>query len=294
MVKEIFEGFRKSRTFQFRSMVTLLAILISGLILNTVVPVLAEDERIDVGIDPVIFIVVEDDLRKFTTNEIPSHQVGLFPNESNPNTISSQKGSYQMPENGEKTGSFTSVGLWPMGISIGGVLLDPVADEYYNDDKSSGWTYNGVSDLVDLGMDFNEAHVQPSGAYHYHGLPTSLVEEQDSKKHSEILGYAADGFPIYGRYGYAKALDSRSKIKNLQPSYTLKSGERESDPGGAYDGTYTQDYEYSEGLGDLDEANGRFGKTPDFPNGTYAYFLTDEYPQIPRYLAGTVDTSFSE
>jgi len=44
--------------------------------------------------------------------------------------------------------------------------------------------------------------------------------------------------------------------------------------------------------GDLDEANGRFGVTPEFPQGTYHYVLTDDFPFIPRQFKGTPDSSF--
>ena len=51
-------------------------------------------------------------------------------------------------------------------------------------------------------------------------------------------------------------------------------------PAGAYDGTFVQDYEYRAGTGELDECNGRQGVTPEFPNGTYYYVLTDAFPFI--------------
>ncbi len=52
-------------------------------------------------------------------------------------------------------------------------------------------------------------------------------------------------------------------------------------------GTFTQDYEYVAGLGDLDECNGRFGVTPEFPSGIYHYYITDSYPYIQRCIKGT-------
>lgn len=63
-------------------------------------------------------------------------------------------------------------------------------------------------------------------------------------------------------------------------------------PGGKYDGTFVQDYEYVKGSGDLDECNGRTGVTPEFTNGTYYYVVTDAYPFIPRLFRGTPDSSF--
>ena len=51
-------------------------------------------------------------------------------------------------------------------------------------------------------------------------------------------------------------------------------------------GAFTQDYEYVEGLGDLDECNGRFGATPEFPNGIYYYVVSDDFPFFTRCLKG--------
>ncbi|HAA22158.1 MAG TPA: hypothetical protein DCP28_26600, partial [Cytophagales bacterium] len=62
--------------------------------------------------------------------------------------------------------------------------------------------------------------------------------------------------------------------------------------GGDYDGTYIQDFEYVQGLGDLDECNGRFGKTPEYPEGTYYYVLTADFPVIPACFVGTPSEDF--
>ena len=88
-------------------------------------------------------------------------------------------------------------------------------------------------------------------------------------------------------YGYADAKDSESGIKKLSSSYRLKKGNRPAPPngpGGKYDGTFSKDYEYVKGSGDLDQCNGRFTVTKEFPKGTYAYFLTGNWPVIPRYF----------
>ncbi|MEM7197657.1 MAG: YHYH protein, partial [Pseudomonadota bacterium] len=63
-------------------------------------------------------------------------------------------------------------------------------------------------------------------------------------------------------------------------------------PGGTYDGTYIQDYEYVSGLGNLDAQNGATVTTVDFPDGTYGYFLTLTFPNIPRAWVGTPHESF--
>ena len=53
-------------------------------------------------------------------------------------------------------------------------------------------------------------------------------------------------------------------------------------------GTFTQDYEYVAGLGDLDECNGRTGVTPEFPKGIYHYFATDTFPNLQRCVKGSL------
>lgn len=77
----------------------------------------------------------------------------------------------------------------------------------------------------------------------------------------------------------------------------MKSGDRPGDgvtaPCGEYNGVYSNDYEYVEGLGTLDEATGRTGVTPEYPLGTYYYLVTDEFPYIPRYFKGTPSDDFS-
>ncbi len=68
----------------------------------------------------------------------------------------------------------------------------------------------------------------------------------------------------------------------MTSSYQLKSGYRPGDgvfaPCYVYNGVYSNDYEYIEDLGTLDEANGRAGITPEYPNGTYYYVLTHDSP----------------
>ena len=111
------------------------------------------------------------------------------------------------------------------------------------------------------------------------------------------IAWAADGFPMYEFHGYRDAADATSGMKELHSSWRLKSGERpggDKGPGGAFDGTYTQDYEFVKGSGDLDECNGRFGVTPEFPAGTYYYVITGEFPYVTRALRGTPDKSFTK
>lgn len=230
-------------------------------------------------------------------NGIPDHRVGQFPNRGNPNPISEQGYDIVIPSDPKPAPQVTSM-RGPFGIALNGVVFDPGAAEFWQGDPSLGWTYEALGGAVALGIDENHAHVQPTGAYHYHGLPTLYLKERGviASRHSPQIGWAADGFPIYALYGFRDPKNAGSGVAQLKSSYRLKSGARPGSPdgpGGRYDGTFVQDYEYVEGHGDLDECNGRFCVTPEFPEGTYAYFLTEDWPVIPRLHRGT-PVSFRE
>ncbi|MFT5318502.1 MAG: hypothetical protein ACI8RA_001767 [Chlamydiales bacterium] len=236
-----------------------------------------------------VSITDDGQYRYIQSNGIPDHYTGQFPNRRNPNTIQEQKHQYRVPLHPVLRKNISKLEMHPFGVAINGIPFDPGAAEFWNRDRNSGWQYEALSGKIDLGMDENNAHVQPGGSYHYHGLPAGLIS---SSLHSPLIGYAADGFPIYARYGYSDPEDSDSQIKKLTSSYRLKKGSRPDGPGGEYDGSFVEDYEYVNGQGDLDECNGRFGKTPEYFQGTYHYFVTEEFPFIPRYFHGTPDNSF--
>ncbi len=257
-----------------------------------------------------VTIEVHDGFRTITSNGIPDHATGKFPGKGNPNTISAQKYVLRVPvkptasEKPVSIGSTGGSGGPPMlvGVALNGIVFDPGTAEWWKNDRTSGWNYEALGGSIDLGVDSSHAHVQPNGAYHYHGVPTGLVDKLlGEKKKGEAMvqvGWAADGYPIYSVWGNDKADDAKSAVRELKSSYRVKQGERsagaagDKGPGGAFDGTYVQDYEYVAGLGDLDECNGRTGVTPEFPSGTYYYVLTNKYPFVPRLLHGTPDDSF--
>jgi hypothetical protein len=91
-------------------------------------------------------------------------------------------------------------------------------------------------------------------------------------KHSEIIGWSYDGNPIYGPYGYPDP-EVESGLKLLTSGYTQNTSNIFDRPSAFNGGFFVEDYVYTNS-GDLDEYNGRFGKTPEFPNGVYAYFAT--------------------
>lgn len=177
------------------------------------------------------------------------------------------------------------IGLWKNGCSI----YNPKDAKSWQD--SSIWFQNAWYWEHLIGETFDECigHPNGSGEYHTHVSPTCLYDFQDSLVASPLLGYAFDSYPIYGAYGHVNPLDTSSEVVRLRSSYRLRNiGDRTTLPDGttlpahlhgpSLDsiplGAYMEDYEYMPGLGDLDEHNGRFSITSDYPNGTYTYHTT--------------------
>lgn len=254
--------------------------------------------------------------RTITTNNIPNHNVGIFgdvPERLNPNAISEQNSTYEITTTPEIATSLTpllnnsGVGRqgpqYAFGVLLNGVELDPIAAEPFPHsaararDPLVNWEWNLEALTALDGLDCNNAHVQPTGKYHYHGSPTLYLESINIQStQMTLIGYAADGFPIYYKYAYSEANNASSPIIEMTPSYQLKTGNRPGDgitaPCGTFNGIYDNDYEFVNNLGTLDEANGRTGVTPEFPGGTYYYVITAEFPSVPRYFRGTPSDDF--
>jgi hypothetical protein len=249
---------------------------------------------------------IEGTVRRIRANGIPNHDVGPFPNPGNPNVISAQSYNYAVPVTPSGAGATAQV----FGVAITGAVLDPGTAELWNDSRS--WNYEALryatavgyfsgataTDTTrhptSLGVDCNFAHVQPTGAYHYPGIPTGLMPAAPALT---FVGWAGDGYPIFARWDRSVPTDGASALTEMRASYRLRTGTRPSGtagPGGAYDGTFVQDWEYVAGLGDLDECNGRTGVVT-FDGRTvssYHYVLTYTYPYIPRCFHATPNASF--
>jgi hypothetical protein len=241
-----------------------------------------------------VSITIEGAFRVVRSNGIPDHATGQFPNRGNPNRIGPQNYVFRVPVQPRQAPKPTPLGMNPFGVAVNGVPFDPGAAEWWNGNPNSGWQYEPMSGAIPLGLDRSNAHVQPNGAYHYHAIPTTLVNKllAGSQKKMVLVGWAADGFPIYASRGHSDPKEAKSALKEMRSSYRLKSGTRPDGPGGRYDGTFVWDYEYVAGSGELDECNGRFGVTPEFSRGIYHYYLTEQFPFIPRLFRGTPDPSF--
>ena len=253
--------------------------------------------------------------RILSGNGIPNHEVGTFPNSNNPNTISEQNVNATFtlcPTLVSQTGEPAGGPAGAIAYAINSVKFDPATAGRCNDDGEcslaqgqGNWNIEALGhETFDFGDDMNHAHVQPTGEYHYHGMPELLIDFLGDNQGMTLVGWASDGFPVYARYGYTDPNDSTSELISLQPSWRLKETPDEGRPstltsliGGPGQGStnpnitipmgaFTQDFEYEEGLGDLDECNGRIGVTPEFPEGIYYYVVTDDFPYFTRCLKG--------
>ncbi len=270
-------------------------------------------------ITPTLVNRVVGNRRFIQGNTIPNHKVGKFgagQGSLGPNPITPQLRTYVVSPTGIVAGNLTPLlsvnssrtleDRYSFGVLLNGIELDPIEVNPFPHkgimDPNINWDWNLEALNTLLGLDCNNAHVQGvSGKYHYHGVPTLYLDEIKIQPNvMTLIGYAADGFPIYYKYAYSIANDITSPIVEMKSGYVLKTGKRPGNgvtaPCDTYNGLYSNDYEYvsnsASGTLTLDATNGRIGITPEYPSGTYYYVITDEYPVIPRHFRGTPSTFF--
>src|ERR1041385_9175186 len=148
---------------------------------------------------------------------IPGYNIGPWPN--NPNTPANQNFVFKITRHPvQNTGTATAVGLGHIGVWSNGVSIFNAKDGMsYN--NGGVWNQNAI---VVEGSSFDEClgHPAPNGEYHHHLNPVCLYNDKDSTHHSPIIGYAFDGYPIYGAYGYYHGEDLH--IIRLRSSYRLR------------------------------------------------------------------------
>lgn len=228
-----------------------------------------------------------------SSNSIPNHDF----NDSSAafaTNVSTVATEFRIPTEPRFAAASTPISLQTdNGVMLNGVKLDllaaacfGVADEKIGcNNMSQPWRFDPMSPKNQFGTDMHNAHTQPDGAYHYHGNPVALFTQQANVE-SPVVGFAADGFPIYGSY-----INDNGQIRSVTSSYRLKAGSRPAgagNPGGIYDGKYVDDYEYVAGLGDLDECNGMMFK------GAYGYYVVNTYPWVLACFKGTPNSSFNK
>lgn len=227
-----------------------------------------------------------------SSNSIPNHDFNdgtrAFPNDTGEVAT-----TLMFPINPMAAASPTPLSLqYDNAIMLNGVKVDILAAACLNvGDERTGcnaqdqpFRFDPMHAPNGFNIDSNNAHTQSNGAYHYHGPPP--ITSGNATQISGLVGFAADGFPIFGPW-----FNDGTTIRTAQPSYLLKSGTRSTGRAEydvAYDGAFRDDYEYVESAGDLDECNGMT------VNGQYGYYVTEKYPYILACFTGTPDMSFNK
>jgi hypothetical protein len=234
----------------------------------------------------------------FSSNSIPNHDFNDNGEFATP--VAQVNETYEIPVEPTAASSVTALTLeYDNAVFLNGAKLDLLAAACYGVgdeplgqekigcfDSDSPWRYDPMFPQNDFGTDSHNAHTQPDGAYHYHGDPQAMYDMSGDTA-SGVIGFAADGFPIYGPY-----IDDGGTIRKVTSGYVLKTGARANQngegafPGGDYDGTYVDDYQWESGEGDLDACNGMER------DGQYGYYVTHAYPWVMRCFNGPPHSSF--
>ncbi len=264
-------------------------------------------------------------------NGVPSYVTGPFL-DGNPSVTTNQNAIFKLPLIPSKnTGTFTPTQGGNIGIFVNGVAMFDYRDGVSWQSATNslkGGPLGGMGDQVwnrDAivaergGFDCSKGH-PAMGNYHHHQNPSAFKLDKnvistvcnlydadglyvlDSTKHSPLIGFAYDGFPVYGAYGYKNA-DGTGGIVRMKSSFslrsittrttlytgdTVKSGPNVS---ATYPlGLFREDYQYTAPSSPdyLDIHNGRFCVTPEYPNGIYCYFATvdENWNSAYPYLIG--------
>ena len=233
---------------------------------------------VDESFGTQVTVAVQGATRTIASNTLPNHETGDFPNSGNPNTISAQDRTWTLTTEPTFIGQARDVR--EPGVALNGVKFEPGTAETVPCATGENYRIEGLQDMFNLGMDFNNAHVQPTGEYHYHGVSDMLVDAFANDQDLVLVGFAADGHLIYysksNAYApsYALATDARTGT-----DCAYRTGAVDLD-GTNPDGTYVSDWVFTAGQGDLDECNGTV------IGDEYAYVITEQYPYISRCLMG--------
>jgi hypothetical protein len=280
---------------------------------------------------------------------IPAYPVGPFTGDGNPNNAGNQNAIYKLPlVPTQNTGTSTPTSGGTIGVFINGVSMFDYRDgvSWKNSTGAfAGGPGGGMGDGVwnrdaivyeKAGFDCSKGH--PAGTnYHHHQNPSafdldlniisSICNLYDADglytinptQHSPLIGFAADGFPVYGAYGYAN-VNGTGSITRIKSGYQLRNISVRTHYANGTDvtdgpavsttyplGTFREDYEWVSNTDTsyLDTHNGRFCVTPEYPAGSYCYFATvnathnSAYPYLigPTYYGnktGSLVTTVSE
>ncbi|MBO6892495.1 MAG: YHYH protein [Roseibium sp.] len=254
------------------------------------------------SLDGAVVITVSGDDCLLQSNGIPNHDVGGGSRRDFASEVAAIGHTFRIARKPEFTGKTTELEQTSFdAVMLNGAVVDIQSAGCYRpsspqaDDKgnvlagcraSDPWLLDPMSPLATFAEDDHHAHTQPDGRYHYHGNPEAMFDDNPGPDGSPVIGFASDGFPVFGSY----FKDESGTVRKAVPGYTLKKGDRPSgdgNPGGTYDGLYRSDYEFTN-AGDLDACNGMTVR------GVNGYYVTDSYPWIVACLRGTPDPSFNK
>ena len=121
----------------------------------------------------------------------PNHPTALFPNSGNPNTIRVQDFTFRIPLVPRRADTITRLPMGPIGVALNGVV-------FFNPFEQGGM--NAVEGYSEVWLDSCCGHPQQTGVYHYHKFPTCVKSPfpDDGRRHSPVIGFAFDGYPIHG------------------------------------------------------------------------------------------------
>jgi hypothetical protein len=272
------------------------------------------------------------------TPGLAPHIMGPWQNGSFPNFPKNQNVLYRIPRSPVVHTATNLTGLGAIGYFVDGVAMFDSRDAFY---------WNGAADAngtgswnreayVNEGATFDPgyAHQENTGTHHYHADPIALRYQLGdhvdyngttrtysestnvAAKHSPILGWVRDGYPVYGPYGCSIATNPASGVRRMISGFQLRNGQNGTDnltatartnipswaarmygvstnqtgpsvsgsyPLGRYmeDNAYLGDLSnpltgtnYQQGVDfDLNEYNTRWCVTPEYPAGTWVYFV---------------------
>lgn len=260
------------------------------------------DTQQDRKLEGEVHVTAFDDHCVIDSNSIPNHDTGEGSDRHFVSPVTEIPGSFTIPRNPKRATTSTALEQRSYdAILLNGVVVDILSAGCYRPEGnrvdangnvaigcrvSDKWLLDPLGPGAGFGADKHHAHTQPNGQYHYHGNPMAMFDDKPGADGSPVIGFAADGFPIYGSY----FRDATGTVRKAKSGYSLKPGPRPSsasDPGGTYDGMYVNDFEFTD-AGDLDACNGMV------VNGQYAYYVTDSYPWVIKCFTGASDTSFAK
>lgn len=249
------------------------------------------------------------EIRTLTANGIPNHPTKTYyRNGSWADRAYEQKIRVHITTEPELTkevkprgGVHGALGYALNGVKIdpgsGGTCPDKTDDCMFNTDKYK-WNIDTLGQtFFNYQVDENNGHLQPDGAYHYHGLPHDHVKEIELRKQKILrtdmilFGWALDGHAIYAEYGSKYDHTTRAGYRKMESSYRLVETVSDDRPSlKVYPlGTFKEDWEYKKGSGDLDECNGLRASTAYSKDMQYHYIATEAYPYVPPCVKGYLD-----